>query len=270
MALPRQALGHLATVGAVPDIVETLRDAGCVFAEDEAALILSAARSDAEVDRMVAARCEGQPLEIVLGWAELGGIRFVVSPGVFVPRRRTEYLVELARAMKPRVVLDLCCGSGAVGAAIGAEELHAVDIDPVALALARRNVSGTVYEGDLFEPLPASLRGRVDVLTFVAPYVPSDEIELLPREARLYEPRFTLDGGVDGLDIVRRVAAEAAEWLVPGGRVLTEVSEEQAPVVAQLFEAGGLAADVLRDEERYATVVLGRAPGTRGGAAVGE
>jgi release factor glutamine methyltransferase len=247
----------------VPDIVETLRAAGCVFAEDEAALILSTARSDAEVDRMVAARCEGQPLEIVLGWAELGGIQFAVVPGVFVPRRRTEYLVELARALQPRVVLDLCCGSGAVGAAVGAEELHAADIDPVAVALARRNIRGTVYQGDLFEPLPASLRERVDVLTFIAPYVPSDEIDLLPREARLYEPRFTLDGGVDGLDLVRRVAAEAAEWLAPGGSVLTEVSELQAPAVVELFEAGGLAAQALRDEERYATVVLGTAPGTR-------
>jgi release factor glutamine methyltransferase len=254
----------------VPDIVATLRAAGCVFAEDEAALILSTARSDAEVGRMVAARCEGQPLEIVLGWAELGGIQFVVSPGVFVPRRRTEFLVELARDLHPRVVLDLCCGSGAVGAAVGAGELHAVDIDPVAVALARRNIRETVYQGDLFSPLPASLRGRVDVLTLIAPYVPSDEIDLLPREARLYEPRFTLDGGVDGLDLVRRVAAEAAGWLAPGGSVLTEVSEEQAPVVAQLFEADGLAAEVLRDEERYATVVLGRAPGTRGGAAVAE
>jgi release factor glutamine methyltransferase len=186
-----------------------------------------------------------------------------------VPRRRTDFLVELARAQRPRVVLDLCCGSGAVGAAVGAEELHAVDIDPVAVALARRNVRGTVYQGDLFEPLPDSLRGRVDVLTLIAPYVPSDEIDLLPREARLYEPRFTLDGGVDGLDLVRRVAAEAAVWLVPGGSLLTEVSELQAPVVAQLFETGGLAAQVVRDEERYATVVVGTAPGTRGGAGAG-
>jgi len=244
----------------VPDIVATLRAAGCVFAEDEAALILSTARSDDEVDRMVAARSEGQPLEIVLGWAELGGIQFAVEPGVFVPRRRTEFLVEITRAMHPRVVLDLCCGSGAVGAAVGAEELHAVDIDPVAVACARRNVSGTVYRGDLFEPLPATLRGRVDVLTLIAPYVPSDEIALLPREARLYEPRFTLDGGVDGLDLVRRVAVEAAEWLAPGGSVLTEVSEQQAPAVIELFAAGGLAAQLLTDKERYATVVAGRQP----------
>jgi release factor glutamine methyltransferase len=236
-----------------------------VFAEDEAALILSTARSDAEVERMVAARSEGQPLEIVLGWAELGGIRFAVSPGVFVPRRRTEYLVELARAQRPRVVLDLCCGSGAVGAAVGAEELHSADIDPVAVECARGNVRGAVYEGDLFDALPESLRGRVDVLTLIAPYVPSDEIELLPREARLYEPRFTLDGGSDGLDLVRRVAAVAAEWLAPGGVLLTEVSERQAPVVVALLRASGLATQVHHDEDRWATVVRGTAPGTRSG-----
>lgn len=251
----------------MPDIVATLRAAGCVFAEDEAALILSTARSDAEVERMVAARSEGQPLEIVLGWAELCGIHFSVQPGVFVPRRRTEYLVELARAMRPRVVLDLCCGSGAVGAAVGAEELHAADIDPVAVECARGNVRGTVYEGDLFEPLPASLRGRVDVLTLIAPYVPSDEIELLPREARLYEPRSTLDGGSDGLDLVRRVAAVAAEWLAPGGSVLTEVSERQAPVVVAMFRANGLTAEVHCDEDRWATVVRGTAAGTRAAGA---
>jgi len=241
-------------------VVAALRAACCVFAEDEAALLRDSARDANELDRMVAARCAGQPLEVVLGWAELGGIRFAVEPGVFVPRRRSELLVEWGRALAPTVLLDLCCGSGAVGAAIGAAELHAVDIDSAAVACARRNVSGTVYEGDLFAPLPASLKGRVDLLTFIAPYVPSDEIDLLPREARLYEPRFTLDGGVDGLDIVRRIAVAAREWLAPGGSVLTEVSEQQAPVVVELLEAAGLAARFERDDDRNATVVLARLP----------
>ena len=243
-------------------IVERLRAAGCVFAEDEAAMIVASAGSANELERMVALRVEGLPLEQVVGWAELGGIRYLVEPGVFVPRRRTEFLVRLAVAGGGRVVLDLCCGTGAVGAAVAAGlggdvELHAADIDPAAVAVARKNVDGTVYQGDLYEPLPLSLQGRVDILAFVAPYVPTDEIELLPREARLYEPRFTLDGGSDGLDLVRRVAADAAGWLAPGGRVLTEVSEEQAPVVAALFEAAGLSAEILEDEDLYATVVRG-------------
>lgn len=247
----------------MPSIVERLRAAGCVFAEDEAALLVEAASTDDELERMVAARCEGQPLEVVVGWAELGGIRFAVSPGVFVPRRRTEFLVDLGRALAPRVLLDLCCGTGAVGAAIGAAELHAVDIDPVAVAVAQRNIDGVVYAGDLFDPLPASLRGRVDLLAFVAPYVPSDEVDLLPREARLYEPRFTLDGGVDGLDLVRRIAASAKGWLAPGASVLTEVSEQQAAAVVELFAAAGLAARVERDDDRYATVVAAQNPVTR-------
>ena len=206
---------------------------------------------------MVAQRVEGAPLEIVVGWAELAGRRYIVTPGVFVPRRRTEFLVELARSFDPRVVLDLCCGSGAVGDAVGAAELHATDIDPIAVECARRNVRGTVYLGDLFDPLPASLRGRVDLITLIAPYVPTDEISLLPREARLYEPAFTLDGGADGLAIVRRVASDATRWLAPGGRLLTEVSERQASSVVELFEAEGFAAQVL--EQDYATVVLATA-----------
>lgn len=240
-------------------LVERLRAAGCVFAEDEAAVIRASATTPDELERMVAQRVQGAPLEIVVGWAELGGIHFVVSEGVFVPRRRTEFLVELGRALAPRVLLDLCCGSGAVGAAIGADELHATDIDPVAVECARQNVRGAVYLGDLFDPLPASLAGRVDLITLIAPYVPSDEIELLPREARLYEPTFTLDGGADGLDLVRRVAAEAARWLAPGGSLLTEVSERQAPVAVALFEAGGLPAHVQRDEDRWATVAVATA-----------
>jgi release factor glutamine methyltransferase len=239
-----------------PQIVDRLRAAGCVFAEEEAAIILSSATTPDEVSRMVAERVNGAPLEIVVGWAELGGMRFAVQPGVFVPRRRTEFLVELGRALSPGVLLDLCCGSGAVGAAIGAAELHATDIDPVAVECARRNVPGSVYLGDLFDPLPPDLRGRADLVTLIAPYVPTDEIPLLPREARLYEPGFTLDGGADGLAIVRRVAAALPAWLAPQGSLLTEVSERQAPVAIGLFEAAGLVARVEEDDERGATVVV--------------
>ncbi len=239
-------------------IVETLRAAGCVFAEDEAALIVSTAADAREVDRMVAQRVAGDPLEVVLGWAALGGLRFAVGPGVFIPRRRTELLVELGRARPRGVVLDLCCGVGAVGAAIGGTELHAVDLDPAAVELARRNVDGAVYQGDLYAPLPLSLRGRVDILAFVAPYVPTDEIALLPREARLYEPHTTLDGGDDGLAIVRRIVAEAPRWLAPAGLLLTEVSERQAPAVVELAEAAGLRGAIHFSDEYFATVVSAR------------
>ena len=172
-------------------IVTRLRAAGCVFAEDEARLLISAARTPADLAAMVDRRVAGLPLEHVLGWAEFCGLRIAVDPGVFVPRRRTEFLVR-PPGRRPRrattVVVDLCCGSGAVGAALVAAldrvELYAVDIDPAAVRCARRNVAaagGQVYEGDLYEPLPATLRGRVDVLVANAPYVPTEAIGLLPR-----------------------------------------------------------------------------------------
>src|SRR5688500_18330050 len=119
-------------------VVATLRAAGCVFAEDEADLLLAAAADPAEVDALVARGVAGEPLEHLLGWVECCGLRLAVAPGVFVPRRRTEALVEQAVARtRPRaVVVDLCCGSGAVGAAVAAQvpdiDLHAADIDPAA------------------------------------------------------------------------------------------------------------------------------------------
>lgn len=244
----------------IPDLVARLRAAGCVYAEDEAQVLAESASGPTELQRMVARRVAGEPLEIVVGWAALCGIRFAVAPGVFVPRRRTEFLVELARERGGDVALDLCCGSGAVGAAVQATapdlQLHASDIDPVAVACARKNVRGAVYQGDLFSALPSALRGHLDTITLVAPYVPTDEIDLLPREARLFEPNFTLDGGADGLALVRRVAAEVTAWLAPNGRLLTEVSEAQAPVAAELFRAVGLGAQVESDEQLYATVVV--------------
>ncbi|MER6983079.1 putative protein N(5)-glutamine methyltransferase, partial [Streptomyces carpinensis] len=195
-------------------VVAALRTAGCVFAEDEAELILAAARTPEELAALVDRRVAGLPLEQVLGWAEFFGLRILVEPGVFVPRRRTEFLVEqaVAQAGDARVVVDLCCGSGAVGAALAAAlgpvELHAADIDPAAVRCARRNIAslgGRVHSGDLFEALPAGLRGRVDVLAANVPYVPTGEVGLLPSEARDHEPPVALDGGADGLDVLRRV-----------------------------------------------------------------
>ncbi|PZS36356.1 MAG: putative protein N(5)-glutamine methyltransferase, partial [Pseudonocardiales bacterium] len=169
----------------VSAVVIRLRAAGCVFAEDEARLLIAAARAPADLAALVERRAAGEPLEYVLGWAEFCGMRITVDPGVFVPRRRTEFLVHQALACLDRlapspaaaVVVDLCCGSGAVGAALVAArpgiELTAVEVDPVAVRCARRNLVGAqVYEGDLYEPLPGALAGRVDVLVANVPYVP--------------------------------------------------------------------------------------------------
>jgi release factor glutamine methyltransferase len=253
-------------------VVSRLRAAGCVYAEDEARLLFSSAATAADLAVMVDRRVAGLPLEQVVGWAEFCGLRIAVGPGVFVPRRRTEFLAGQAIAhLRPgALVVDLCCGSGAVGAALAAAvddvELHAVDLDPAAVACARRNLvacGGRAYEGDLHAPLPAWLHGRVDVLVANAPYVPTREVRLLPREARLYEPRVALDGGADGLAVVRRVSAAASGWLAPGGQLLIEVSERQAPRAAEIFIGDGLIARVAGSEEPSATVAIGTRPPSR-------
>ncbi|QFQ95292.1 putative protein N(5)-glutamine methyltransferase [Streptomyces phaeolivaceus] len=249
-----------------PSVVTALRAAGCVFAEDEAELILTTARTPDEAATMVDRRVAGLPLELVLGWAEFAGLRITVEPGVFVPRRRTEFLVERALAAVPTasVVVDLCCGSGAVGAALAASldgaELHAADIDPAAVHCARRNLAphgGHAHGGDLFAALPAHLRGRVDILAANVPYVPTGEVPFLPSEARDHEPLVALDGGTDGLDVLRRVAAEAPEWLAPGGCLLVETSERQAPTALATFRRSGLTARTAVSAEMHAHVVLG-------------
>jgi release factor glutamine methyltransferase len=263
-------------------IVTRLRAAGCVFAEDEARLLISAARTPAELAAMVDRRVAGLPLEHVIGWAEFCGLRIAVDPGVFIPRRRTEFLVRQAIALarqpgqpaarqpaaRPRpVVVDLCCGSGAIGAAVvaglGQAELHAADIDPAAVACARRNIAaagGQVYQGDLYQPLPGTLRDRVRILVANVPYVPSGEIELLPPEARCYEARVALDGGPDGLDVLRRVTAAAPLWLAPGGHLLFETSERQAPRAAGIVARDGLIPRVASSGKLNATVVIGTRP----------
>jgi release factor glutamine methyltransferase len=248
-------------------VEDRLREAGCVFADDEARLLRGAAATDAELHAMVDRRVAGEPLEQVLGWTEFRGLRIAVEPGVFVPRVRTECLVEhaLAPARRGAVVVDLCCGTGAIGAAIataaGEVELHAADLDPVAIRCARRNLGhgAEVHQGDLYDALPGRLAGRVDVLAANVPYVPTGEIGLLPPEARLHEPRAALDGGLDGLDLQRRVAAGAAHWLAPGGRVLVETSDRQAPAAAEAFARGGLDPRVEHCEELDATVVVAHA-----------
>jgi release factor glutamine methyltransferase len=303
--------------------VARLRAAGCVFAEDEARLITAAARSPQELDAMVDQRAAGLPLEQVLGWAEFCGLRIAVEPGVFVPRRRTEFLVQQAvllirgdsippdppgplirrdsippdppgplvrkdsippdppgplvrgDSVPPEtpgplgrpgvVVVDLCCGSGAIAAAVAAAvpdaEVYAVDLDPAAVRCARRNVPGHVYQGDLYQPLPARLRGRVGILAANVPYVPTGEIGFLPPEARAHEPRVALDGGPDGLDVLRRVAAEAPDWLAPGGHLLIETSDRQVPLGAAAFAASGLTPRTATSTDLNAIVLIGTLPG---------
>jgi release factor glutamine methyltransferase len=243
-------------------VTARLRAAGCVFAEDEAALLVAEAADPRALAAMVERRTAGEPLEYVVGWAELAGLRVRVQAPVFVPRRRTELLVRLASKVAPAggVVVDLCCGSGAVGLAVGAlrpdVEVHAADVDPAAVRCARLNLpADRVYQGDLFTALPAVLRGRVDVLAVNAPYVPTDAIASMPPEARDHEARVALDGGPDGLDVHRRVAAESRPWLAAGGAVLVECGRAQAAMSSAVFEAHGYAAQVQTSDDLDATVV---------------
>jgi release factor glutamine methyltransferase len=251
------------------DVAERLRSAGCVFAEDEARLLIAAAGSAAELDRLVAGRVAGRPLEQLLGWASFCGLRVAVEPGVFVPRRRTELLVRLALGLvaADSVLVELCCGSAAISLALagrGPAEWYALDLDPVAVRCARRNLAGTnaqVLQGDLYRPLPSSVRGRVDLLAANAPYVPTEAIGSMPPEARDHEPRLALDGGPDGLDVQRRIIAEAPSWLAAGGCLLVETGRAQAPVTAAAMESAGLTARIEIDDELDATAVVGFWPG---------
>ncbi|WP_454923400.1 hypothetical protein [Actinoallomurus rhizosphaericola] len=151
-------------------------------------------------------------------------------------------------------------GGAQVGVGV---EVYAADIDPAAVACARRNlaaVGGRLYEGDLYKPLPATLRGRVDVLLANVPYVPTGEVPLLPAEARDHEARVALDGGADGLDIARRVTTEAPAWLAPGGHLLFETSDRQVSAALEVVARAGLSARVATCEETDATVIIGTLP----------
>ena len=231
---------------------------------------MRAATEDArDLHDLVARRVAGEPLEQVLGWAELAGVRVGLRPGVFVPRRRSTLLVRAALDHlagtaddRPAVVVDLCCGSGALGLAVASRwgsalDLHAADLDPVAVACARENLDllGTAHEGDLLDALPADLRGRVDVMVVNAPYVPTAALPLMPREARDHEPVHTLDGGPDGLELHRRVAAGAGSWVRHGGVVLLETSPEQAPGSTAAFDAAAWDTVVLVDDDVAGTCV---------------
>lgn len=270
------------SAAALADAVLALRAAGCVFAEDEAEALGSAVADEAELAALVRRRAGGEPLEQVVGYADFGGLRVRLRPGVFVPRVRSELLArrggehadQTARHRRdgPVVVVDLCCGSGALGLAVTAHRprtiLYAADIDPNAVACARdnlRSASGSlagrlgerVFHGDLFDALPDELIGTIDVLLANVPYVATRHIPLLPAEARDHEPRTALDGGADGLDVFRAVVGAAPRWLAPGGVLLSEITEAQVEAATAAVRAAGLRAEVAFDEDLEATVVLG-------------
>lgn len=253
------------------DLVARLRAAGCVWAEEEAALLTAAAPTHQEREPLIARRIAGAPLELVLGWVDFLGRRLVVVPGVFVPRRRTELLARTTLAhvvarsgvgdARP-VVVEMCSGAAPVAACLDAlTEIHVADLSEAALACAAVNApSARLHLGDLYDALPGELRGRVGVLAANAPYVPSDRIASMPAEARDHEPWAALDGGADGVDLHRRLAAGAGEWLAPGGVLLVETSASQAPLTTRAMKAAGLVTEVALDEAIGACVAVGVRP----------
>ena len=211
------------------EVIERLRRAGCVAAEEEAQELIALAGGDLELEEWVGRREQGEPLAWIVGSIEFGGRRVIVDPGVYVPRHQTEELACRAAVLLPAGgrAVDLCTGSGAVAVHLAAEVTGAfvvgVDIDPVAARCARRN-GVTVVVGEIDLPLGPS---TYDVVTAVAPYVPTPDIAFLPRDVREFEPRLALDGGKDGLDVVRLVTRAAADLLRPGGWLLLELGGDQ-------------------------------------------
>ena len=243
-----------------------LEDAGCVAASDEAGALLDAAAvgDAASLDELVARRCNGEPLAWLTGQVTFCGLTVGVSRGVYVPRWQSEPLAVLgARLLPPAgVAVDLGTGAGAVAMVLGAAAPGAVvlgtEIDPVAAACARAN-GVDAREGSLDEPLPADLGERVDVMTGVLPYVPTEAILLLPRDVAAFEPLVALDGGEGGVRLLAEAVRRSVRWLRPGGWLLLELGGDQLDAVRSLMDAAGFGAlAVIEDDDGDVRGVYGR------------
>ena len=219
---------RLAELETATSVTQILADAGCIAAGEEADELIRAAGGDPHVlDDLVSRRTDGEPIAWLTGVATFCGVRLFVAPGVYVPRRQTEPLARRAAALLPPagVAADLCTGAGAIAAVLAAAvptaQVVATELDEDAAQCARRN-GVEVFEGWLDDPLPRRFEHRVDVLTAVVPYVPTDSLRLLPRDVQAYEPRLALDGGVDGTDLLVEVVRRSPRlaesgWLAAAG-----------------------------------------------------
>jgi release factor glutamine methyltransferase len=219
--------------------------------------------------RALCQRCAGTPLQHLTGHQAFRGLNLEVQPGVFVPRPETEVLVEaaiqtLAETTRP-VVVDIGAGTGAVGLGIKRvrtdARLHAVDVNPQAVELTQRNADRNrlvidVYLGDLFEPLPAEMKGTVDLVVSNPPYVTEAEYEELPPEVRA-DPYEALVGGTE---VHARLAEEAPAWLKPGGWLVVEIGASQAATVSLLMRRTFEEIQTIEDLAGRPRVVMGRRP----------
>ncbi len=248
-------------------VTDRLRRAGCVDARDEArALVVGARGSASLLEQLLLRREQGEPLSWILGWTSFGGLRLRTPPGVYVPRPHTWMLVTRAREVLPDagIAVDLCTGSGAVAAALQrshpAATIVATDLARHAISCARSN-GVDARHGDLFTPLPDDLRGFVDVVVGVVPYVPTPALTLLPRDTLAFEASTAYDGGPDGTDLLRRAATDAVDWLRPGGHLALELGGDQADVMRPLLATlGYVGTEVLTDDEDDPRAIVAARP----------
>ncbi|MEA3503492.1 MAG: peptide chain release factor N(5)-glutamine methyltransferase, partial [Actinomycetota bacterium] len=230
------------------------------------ALILGVDLTTSEVETFrdfVSRRRAGEPLQYIEGTVEFGPIEVAVDPRVLIPRPETEQLYEIAEVAveDPMVIVDLCTGSGNLAIALKhtfpAATIYATDISADAVDLARENVrqSGldvTVLLGDLFEPLPDHIRGRVDLIVSNPPYLAAAEVADLPVDVRDHEPITALVAGPVGDEVLARIGGAGSDWLRPGGVVICEISEFHGPAVADRFASlGGEIRRDLSGKERF-------------------
>lgn len=204
--------------------------------------------------RLVRRRAGGEPMAHILGWTSFRGLHMRIRPGAFVPRQSSEWTVEQSvRRLRPRarpVHVDLATGVGPIALAVASEvpkaEVHGTDLLAKGIRQARAIAAGlgignvSFHTGDLFEPLPGRLRGRVDVVTFHGPYVARGEVLDLPLEVRGFEPERTLTDYSDhGLELITRTVTEAREWLTDGGWLMIEVSPDRSRAIRGLMQRAG-------------------------------
>jgi len=243
-----------------PDEDEELADVlarhGFVAAGEEAAELRRAADGDDDaLGALVRRRLTGEPLAWIVGSAPFCGLSVAVDPGLYVPRWQSEPLARRAAArLGPGgAAVDVGTGTGAVALALAAAcpgaRVVGTDVDERAVACARSN-GVEAYAGDLLDPVPAELRGALDVIVGVVPYVPTGALALLPSDTLVFESPLAYDGGPDGTDVLRRVVAAAPGVLRPGGALVLEVGADQAALLAPLLAGSGFAAvSVHRDED---------------------
>jgi release factor glutamine methyltransferase len=242
--------------GALLEATRRLAAAGCLAAEEEAEELVAASMGDeALLWAFVERRTTGEPLAWITGAARFSGCSVAISAGVFVPRWQSEPLAERAAELLPRQgrAIDLGTGSGAIAMVLMARRPGAavvgVESDPVAAQCARGN-GVRVVEGDLFDAVPTDWKRTVDVIVGVLPYVPTEEIPYLPRDVPAFEPLSALDGGDDGLAVIRRAVVESREWLRDGGHLLLEIGGDQPRALIPFLEMAGFgSARVTADED---------------------